>query len=141
MLFHVRDLITLFVFCLLVITGTLLSSCSKTTAITPDACFTIKAVNAQGVSDTTSIAKAGQQVTFYYCGTNAEHLIIYTGDEGKRRSVYGSRGDLIDPTERTGGFVKIYTLPGIYTVTVVATNLQGKELLRTEENKVITIVP
>lgn len=135
-----KKLVLLIIFGLLVTTGTFLNSCSKVTAISPDACFTVKAVNAQGVSDTTSMAKAGQQVVFYYCGTNAEHLIIYTGDEGKKRSVYGNRGELIDPTERTSGFIKIYSVAGTYTVTVVATNLQGKELLRTEENKIITIV-
>lgn len=141
MIFYIKKLILLPVSCLLLTAGPFLNSCSKTAVVNPDACFTVKAVNAQGVSDTTSLAKAGQQVIFYFCGTNAEHLIIYTGDEGKKRSVYGSRGDLIDPTERTSGFVKIYSLPGVYTVTVVATNLQGKELLRTEESKVITIVP
>lgn len=141
MLFHVKKSILFIVTCLLSITGTYLSGCSKVAVVSPDACFTVKATNAQGVLDTTSIAKAGQQVIFYYCGTNAEHLIIYTGDEGKNRSVYGNRGDLIDPTERTNGFVKIYTVPGVYTVTVVATNLQAKEFLRVEESKVITIVP
>ncbi len=141
MILSIKKILPFLVFCLLVTAVKLLNGCSKVTAIAPDACFTVKAMNALGVLDTTSIAKAGQQVTFYYCGTNAEHLIIYTGDEGKRRSVYGSRGDLIDPSERTGGFVKIYALPGVYTVTVVATNLQGKELLRTEESKIITIVP
>lgn len=141
MLYHVKKLSSLFFCCMLLLTGTFFNSCSKVTAVAPDACFMMKAVNAQGVLDTTSIAKAGQQVLFYYCGTNAEHLIIYTGDDGKNRSVYGSRGDLIDPTERTNGFAKIYAVPGTYTVTVVATNLQADELLRKEESKTITIVP
>ncbi len=127
---------------LIFVTAALISGCDKTVEVkSPDACFTIKTVTAQGLSDTTSIAKAGQQVVFFYCGTNAEHLIIYTGEEGKIHAQYGSRGDLFDPGERTNGFFKIYPVPGTYTVTVVATNLQAKELLRSEESKTITIVP
>lgn len=103
----------------------LLSSCQDYSPEKPQACLIISVItgynqNGQPIYQETNTCKVGQAVYFSSCST-ADKFAVYSGASG---AVYGEAKAIGSSLSSDPDAIvsKVYTSPGTYTVTLVATN-------------------